>query len=225
MDGNGRWAKKRGLGRGKGHEAGARAIENLLEGVQELGIEVVSLYSFSKENWKRPKEEIKLLWDLLVHFFNEKIKKIQENNIRICHSGDMRQLPIIVQKTMKMVIKKTEKNTGPILNFCINYGGRQEIVNAVRLWLKKQVKDKLTDKLPKLIDESSIEENLYTSEFPSLDLVIRTSGEFRISNFLLWQLAYSEIWITSRLWPDFSEKDLFQAIIDFQKRKRRYGGV
>jgi undecaprenyl diphosphate synthase len=225
MDGNGRWARSRGLTRSQGHEAGASAVERLLEPVKEMGIEVISLYSFSKENWSRPKQEINFLWQLLIKFFKEKLPKIQAEGIRIFHSGDKDELPFAVRKIIERVVKATEKNSGPVLNFCINYGGRQEIVHAVRGWLKSQSAGKKKSLNPSEFNEEAIEKNLYTSWAPNLDLVIRTSGEERISNFLLWQIAYAEIWITPKLWPDFSEEDLYCAILEFQKRQRRFGGI
>lgn len=236
MDGNGRWAKERNLKRSAGHEAGANVIESLLDAVQSLNIQAISLYSFSKENWSRPKDEVNFLWNLLVDFFNRKMARIKEKNIKIIHSGEKDELPKMVQMAIRKAEKETEQNTATLLNFCINYGARQEIVRAVKKnledRLKNQLKTEVATSLDKSIadilsglDEKSIERYLYTADLPDLDLVIRTSGEYRISNFFLWQIAYAEIWVTEKYWPDFSEVDLYQAVLDYQKRDRRFGGL
>ncbi len=223
MDGNGRWAQQRGLSRSAGHEAGAQAIERLMDAVLTWPIQAISLYSFSKENWNRPKEEISFLWRLLVSFIKGTLKKIQQQNIKILHSGDLDELPLQAQRAIAKAMNATEKNTGLILNFCINYGGRQEIVRAFKNAVPEVFHDGhiAIDK----ITEQLVEKYLYTAGLPELDLLIRTSGELRLSNFLLWQAAYSEFWITEKYWPDFDEIDLLEALASFQNRGRRFGGL
>jgi undecaprenyl diphosphate synthase len=219
MDGNGRWAKKRNLSRGEGHRAGADVIEPLTDCAIELGIKALSLYALSVENIQiRPVTEIKGLWKLLEYFFHEKLASIKEKNIQIRHSGSDSRLPVSTRKTIENAISETSSNTGLILNFCVNYGGRQEIVSAVNSWSSaKKPGEKLTEK--------KLEKFLYTSGMPELDLLIRTSGEYRISNFLLWQLAYAELVFTDILWPDFRPEDLINTVREYQKRERRYGGI
>jgi undecaprenyl diphosphate synthase len=218
MDGNGRWAKKKSLPRIEGHRMGSEVIEPLMDTALSIGIKIVSLYAFSTENWARPKSEIEGLWSLLEYFFKSKIEKIKKKGIRIIHSGSLKNLPPTSRKIISSAIEETNKNRNVILNFCLNYGGRQEIVYAVNNWLeKKRTGEKLTvDKLDKY---------LYTSELPDVDLMIRTSGEFRISNFLLWQSAYAELVFLEVLWPDFKPYHLYKAIYEYQKRERRFGGL
>lgn len=218
MDGNGRWAKQRNIPRNEGHKAGADVIEPLTDCAMELGIKAVSLYAFSVENWIRPVSEIKGLWDLLEYFFSTKLQTIKEKNMRIRHSGSLAKLPSSTRKKIINAVEETSTNSGMILNFCVNYGGRQEIIRAVNGWLSdSKPGDKITEK--------KLERYLYTSGMPGLDLLIRTSGEYRISNFLLWQLAYAELVFSDVLWPDFGPDDLCEAVIEFQKRERRFGGV
>ena len=218
MDGNGRWAEKHSLSRLAGHKQGAEVIEPLLDKANELGLEAVSLYAFSTENWKRPSSEIVGLWDLLEHFFSRKMDAIMEKNIKVVHSGFTVKLPVKVKNIIKEVVTKTSKNKGIVLNLCVNYGGKQEIIHAVNSWLSDQSeKSKLTEK--------KLEKYLFTYGLPQIDLLIRTSGEFRISNFLLWQIAYSEIIFMNVLWPDFGPIQLQEALDEYNKRKRRFGGI
>lgn len=218
MDGNGRWAKKKSLPRIEGHRRGSEVIEPLMDTALSVGIKIVSLYAFSTENWARPKSEIEGLWSLLEYFFKSKIEKIKQKGIRIKHSGSLKNLPSTSRKIISSAIEETRSNSNIILNFCLNYGGRQEIVYAVNNWLeKKKSGEKLTiDKMDKY---------LYTSELPDVDLLIRTSGEFRISNFLLWQSAYAEMVFLEVLWPDFKPYHLYKAICEYQRRERRFGGL
>jgi len=218
MDGNGRWAKLRNISRSEGHKAGADVIEPLMDCAIELGIKAVSLYAFSVENWIRPVSEIRGLWDLLEYFFSNKLETIKGKKIQIRHSGSLSKLPPSTRKTISKAVEETAMNKGLILNFCVNYGGRQEIVRAVNDWSSKAGSgEKLTEK--------KLEKYLYTAGMPELDLLIRTSGEYRISNFLLWQLAYAELVFTDVLWPEFKPEDLYSAVAEYQKRERRYGGI
>jgi undecaprenyl diphosphate synthase len=218
MDGNGRWARQRNISRSEGHKAGADVIEPLMDCAIELGIKAVSLYAFSVENWVRPVSEIRGLWDLLEYFFSHKLESIKEKKIQIRHSGSLSKLPPSTRNTIRKAVEETSNNKGLILNFCVNYGGRQEIIRAVNEWTSKAgTGEKITEK--------KLEKYLYTSGMPELDLVIRTSGEYRISNFLLWQLAYAELVFTDVLWPEFKPDDLYSAVEEYQKRERRYGGI
>ncbi len=218
MDGNGRWAKQRNLSRGEGHKRGADIIEPVMDCAMDLGIKVVSLYAFSVENWSRPVTEVKGLWELLEYFFSTKLEKIKSKNIQIRHSGSLAKLPPSTKKTILKAIDETKNNNRAVLNFCVNYGGRQEIIKAVNDWRENA-------KPGEKISEKKLEKYLYTADLPDPDLLIRTSGEYRISNFLLWQLAYSELYFTDVLWPDFGPEDLQKAVTEFQKRERRYGGL
>jgi len=218
MDGNGRWATKHSMTRSDGHKRGAEVIEPLLDKANELGVEAVSLYAFSTENWKRPASEIKSLWDLLEYFFSRKMNTLMEKKVKVVHSGFTAKLPIKIKNIINDVVKKTSQNKGIVLNLCINYGGKQEIIHAVNSWLDNETgKTKLTEK--------KFEKYLFTYGLPEIDLLIRTSGEFRISNFLLWQIAYSEIIFMDVLWPDFGAAQLQEAIEEYNKRKRRFGGI
>lgn len=218
MDGNGRWAQERGLPRKEGHKMGAEVIEPLMDCAISIGIKKVSLYAFSVENWSRPVTEVRGLWELLEKFFKNKIDVIKEKNIRIQHSGSLKKLPPSTGKAIRESIEKTSSNKGIILNFCINYGGRQEIVDSVNNWLNVRKKDEK-------ITEKKLSSLLYSTGYPDLDLLIRTSGEYRISNFMLWQMAYAEMVFTDVLWPDFKDEDLYRAVWEFQNRERRYGGL
>jgi len=218
MDGNGRWAESRGLPRKEGHKAGADIIEPLLDSAMNLGIKAVSLYAFSVENWARPVSEIRGLWSLLEYFFAEKLETIKSKNIRIVHSGSLNKLPGSTKKVIQKSIEETKNNRAIVLNFCINYGGRQEIVHAVNEWVQNS-------KAGEKITSRKLEKYLYTKSLPEVDLIIRTSGESRISNFLLWQCAYAELVFTDTLWPDFDEKAFYKAIGEFQNRERRFGGI
>ncbi|MEW6557038.1 MAG: isoprenyl transferase [Elusimicrobiota bacterium] len=216
MDGNGRWAKKRGLPRLAGHRAGVKAVEKIVKTANELGISVLTLYAFSTENWLRPKNEIKGLFKVLKIFLQKKLPKLVKNNIRLKVIGDISKLPSDIVNDITKAVQLTSKNTGLILNIALNYGGRQEIVAAVNKILVSDIKK---------IDEQMFEKYIYTEGLPDPDLIIRTSGENRISNFLIWQSAYSEFYTTDVLWPDFSKQDLISAIAEYQKRNRRFGGL
>lgn len=216
MDGNGRWARKRGLPRVAGHRSGVNAVREIVEGAAELGISVLTLYAFSVENWKRPPAEVRTLMTLLKEYLNREIENLDRNNIRFRVIGRVEGLDASVRHEIDRAVSRTQSNTGMIFLVALNYGGRAEIVDAVnRLIASKQGP----------VNEADLSRNLYTSGLPDPDLLIRTSGEMRVSNFLLWQIAYSEIYVTNTLWPDFSKKDLYEAIIAFQKRERRYGGL
>lgn len=222
MDGNGRWAKQRGKPRIFGHRAGAESVRAIIDTCRRLEIKAVTLYAFSTENWKRPRTEIKGLMQMLKRFIRSELKEVNEHNIRFQAIGDLYQLDEDVQKEIEVARQTTWANTGMVMSIALNYGARAEIVRAARLAFadierRNDVIDHLT--------EADIERNLYTHNLPEVDLLIRTSGEFRISNFLLWQLAYSEIYVTPTLFPDFRRPQIFEAILDFQKRDRRYGGV
>ncbi len=220
MDGNGRWAKKRRLPRIAGHRAGIRAVRQAVEACARLGVPHLTLYAFSIENWKRPHTETRLLMALLREYLRKEIVELNKQNIRLGVIGRTEELPKPVQRDLQNTLEKTRRNTGMRLTLALNYGGRAELVDAVRK-LAEAIKHNGTVS----IDEASFSEYLYTHDLPDPDLLIRTSGELRLSNFLLWQVAYSEIWVTDTLWPDFTQKDLLQAIIDYQKRERRYGGL
>jgi undecaprenyl diphosphate synthase len=222
MDGNGRWAHKRGLPRVAGHRAGINAVREVVEGSAELGIGVLTLYAFSVENWKRPKTEVAMLMQLLKEYLNKELQNIHKNNIRFQTIGRTDELDASVRAELEKAIAYTRHNTGMTFNVALNYGGRAEIVDAVNRLLNNGGKE-LAAKGG--ISEKDFAQYLYTAGQPDPDLLIRTSGELRISNFLLWQIAYAEIWVTDTLWPDFEKKDLYEAIIAFQKRERRYGGL
>jgi len=219
MDGNGRWAKKRGLPRIEGHRRGAETIERCMDTAIELGINVVSLYAFSTENWSRPKEEINGLWNLLESFFEKKLNIIIEKGVQLRHSGSLKELPVNVQRIITEAVEKSKNNSTIILNLCLNYGGRHEIIHAVNEWIQKKPSHELS------LTPEIFESYLYTKGLPDVDLLIRTSGEYRISNFLLWQIAYAELVFMKVLWPDFNEKHLYQAIYEYQHRERRFGGL
>lgn len=218
MDGNGRWAKKKGFSRSEGHNAGSKVLEKLMDTAIELNIKCISVYAFSTENWSRPKREIDGLWKLFTEYFDSKLPIMLEKGIRIHHSGSYKKLPAIVKNKIITAVDKTKNNKKITLNFCLNYGSRQEILEAVNEWAMKRKPDEK-------ITASKLEKYLYTSNLPDVDLLIRTSGESRISNFLLWQIAYSEIIFMNVLWPDFNKSHLYKAIIEYQKRDRRYGGI
>jgi len=222
MDGNGRWAAKRSLPRVAGHRAGADAVRRTVETSARLGLECLTLYAFSTENWKRPRFEIRALMDLLIEFLRKELHALKENNIQFRMIGRSEELHISVLEQIRKAELSTFQNTGMLLNIALNYGGRTEIVDAVR----KLAGDAAAGRLqPDEVDEELFSRNLYTRALPDPDLLIRTSGEMRISNFLLWQIAYAEIHVTETLWPDFGERELLSALIDYQKRDRRYGRV
>jgi undecaprenyl diphosphate synthase len=220
MDGNGRWAKKRRLPRIAGHRAGIRAVRQAVEACARLGVPYLTLYAFSLENWKRPHTEITLLMGLLREYLKKEIDELNKQNIRLGVIGRIRELPNPVQRDLETALLRTRQNTGLRLTLALNYGARAELVDAIRTLVESAERNGALT-----IDEATLREHLYTHDLPDPDLLIRTSGELRLSNFLLWQVAYSEIWVTETLWPDFTQNDLFQAIIDYQKRERRYGGL
>lgn len=222
MDGNGRWAKQRGKPRIFGHRAGAESVRAILDTCARLRIKAVTLYAFSTENWKRPEDEVSGLMQMLKLYLKQELKTVHKNNIRFQAIGNISGLSEDLQKEIATAEAKTHDNTGTFLSIALNYGGRAEIIEAA----KKAVKDLLKsgDSIDNLREED-IARNLYTANLPEVDLLVRTSGEFRISNFLLWQLAYSEIYVTPTLFPDFRRVEVFKAILDFQKRERRYGGI
>ncbi|QGT99200.1 Undecaprenyl diphosphate synthase [Candidatus Syntrophocurvum alkaliphilum] len=222
MDGNGRWAKKRLLPRTAGHRAGMKSLRKVVETCTELKIQVLTVYAFSTENWKRPEGEVSYLMELLVEYLNKEIKELHDNNVKIQIIGDIQVLNNSCKQEINRAILMTENNTGLIFNIALNYGSRTEIIYAI-----KQVAEQIQANLITIddINEQMLSNTLYTSNIPDPDLLIRTAGEMRLSNFLLWQIAYSELWITEKLWPDFGEKDLIKAIVDYQKRDRRFGGI
>jgi undecaprenyl diphosphate synthase len=222
MDGNGRWARKRGLPRVAGHRAGISAVREVVEASAELGIHVLTLYAFSVENWKRPQTEVSTLMQLLKEYLNKELENIHKNNIRFRTLGRTDQLDASVRRVLDKGIARTSGNTGMIFNVALNYGGRAEIVDAVNQILQNGGP---TAAANGGITEAQFAEHLYTAGLPDPDLLIRTSGELRVSNFLLWQIAYAEIWVTDTLWPDFGKQHLYEAIIAFHKRERRYGGL
>lgn len=223
MDGNGRWARKRHLPRIAGHRAGIGAVRKVVEACARLGIPCLTLYAFSVENWKRPRTEVKLLMGLLREFLKKELAELNRNNIRFNAIGRVESLPATVQRDLSETVDKTRSNTGLKLTLALNYGGRAELIDAVRSLATDLKRNEALD--PGSITEESFSRHLYTRDLPDPDLLIRTSGEMRLSNFLLWQVAYSEIWVTNILWPDFTERELLQAVIDFQRRERRYGGL
>ncbi|MFV8359578.1 isoprenyl transferase [Flavobacterium sp. LS1P3] len=220
MDGNGRWAKQQGLLRAFGHESGTKSVKVIIEASAKLGIEFLTLYAFSTENWNRPKLEVETLMKVLINSLKKELVTLQKNNIKLNAIGNLEKLPKSAQKELLDVIDKTKDNTQMTLTLALSYGSREEIVSAVRNICNK-VKNNIIS--IDTIDDSIINEHLYTQNLPDVDLLIRTSGEHRISNFLLWQIAYAELYFTDILWPDFKEQDLYEAIISYQKRERRFG--
>lgn len=222
MDGNGRWARQRGKPRIFGHRAGADSVRAIIDTCRRLGIKAVTLYAFSTENWKRPETEVKGLMRMLISFIRRDLKEVHRNNIRFRAIGNISGLFDDVKQEIARAEELTAENDAMVMNIALNYGGRAEIVNACNRAIA--AKTAAGDR-PLEVTEDDIEANLYTKGLPPVDLMIRTSGEFRISNFLLWQIAYSEIYVTPTLFPDFRRPQLFEAVIDFQKRERRYGGL
>ncbi len=220
MDGNGRWAKQKGLLRAFGHENGTKSVRVTVECCAKLGIENLTLYAFSTENWNRPKLEVDTLMKLLISSLKKEFETLQKNDIRLNCIGNIDLLPASAKKELLAVIEKTKNNTRMTLTLALSYGSREELLNAVKI-----ISDKVKNNIISIdtIDESIINQHLYTHNLPDVDLVIRTSGEHRISNFLLWQIAYAEFYFTEVLWPDFKEDDLYEAIISYQKRERRFG--
>ncbi len=220
MDGNGRWAKQKGKNRIFGHRNGVKAVQQVVEACAELGIPYLTLYAFSTENWKRPKTEIETLMQLLVASLKKELKTLSDKNIQLNAIGNMQALSKKVHEELKAVIEKTKQNNRMILTLALSYGSREELKNAVQQ-LCTEVKNNIIS--PEDIDELVINEHLYTQNLPDVDLLIRTSGEYRISNFLLWQIAYAELYFTDTLWPDFRKEHLYEALLNYQKRERRFG--
>ncbi|MEI6056004.1 MAG: isoprenyl transferase [Lentisphaerota bacterium] len=222
MDGNGRWAKEKGLSRIEGHKAGARTVERVLKAAEKYNIEYLTLYAFSTENWKRPKMEIAGLMNLLKEFLEVNLKALHEKETRLRTIGRTNDLPFLTRKVLEKAIKDTSKYSKRQLILALSYGGRAEIIDAV----KKLAEDVKSNKVkPDFINEEVFSNYLYAPDIPDPELMIRTSGEMRLSNFLLWQLSYSELWITNTLWPDFGEEEFSEAINHYYLRNRRYGGV
>lgn len=222
MDGNGRWAKKRGLPRVAGHKKGVDTVKEIVEACAEIGVKFLTLYTFSTENWKRPKDEVSTLMRLLLKSLKDRVNELNENDIRLKTIGDLDALPAEVQKQLKIDIERTKNNKKMVLNLALSYSGRWELLEAIKQISRLSTNGKVAEQD---IDEKFVSSFLTTKDIPDPDLVIRTSGEFRVSNFLLWQIAYSEFVITETFWPDFSEYDLYDAIKIFQKRERRFGKV
>jgi undecaprenyl diphosphate synthase len=220
MDGNGRWAKQKGFLRAFGHENGTKSVRKTVEECAKLGIENLTLYAFSTENWNRPKLEVDTLMRLLINSLKNELKTLQENDIKLNSIGNLDKLPKSIQKELNEVIEKTKNNSRMTLTLALSYGSREELLNVV-----KKISDKVKNNIISIetIDESIINQHLYTHNLPDVDLLIRTSGEHRISNFLLWQIAYAELFFTDVLWPDFTEEHLYEAIVSYQKRERRFG--
>jgi undecaprenyl diphosphate synthase len=223
MDGNGRWANRRNMPRVAGHRAGIDPVRNTVETCARLGITALTLYAFSVENWKRPRHEVETLWRLLRFYLRRELPDLMENNIRLAAIGRLDALPRQVRQELESAMAATSRNTGLIVNLAINYGGRAELVDAVNALIDRARIEGNLDDLQ--ISEEDIASKLYTANIPDPDLLIRTSGEMRISNFLLWQIAYAELHVTETLWPDFKRSDFLKAILDYQKRDRRFGGV
>ncbi len=220
MDGNGRWAKKRGFLRNIGHESGAKTVKEIVEACAEINVNFLTLYAFSTENWNRPKIEVDLLMKLLISSLKKELKTLQKNNIKLTTIGNTESLPKTVFNELTDVVEKTKNNTRLTLTLALSYGSREELIKTIKE-ISLKVKNNLIS--PENIDISIINKHLYTRNLPDVDLLIRTSGEQRISNFLLWQIAYAELYFTDVMWPDFRKNDLFEAILNYQKRERRFG--
>jgi undecaprenyl diphosphate synthase len=222
MDGNGRWAEGRGLPRPAGHVEGAKVVRRIVTEAARLGLEALTLYAFSFENWRRPKEEVDALMLLYIEYLRREIKTVMENNIRLRHVGSRENLPQPLLDELDISVVNSSTNTGMWLGLALNYGGRSEIAHAVRVLARRVADGKLA---PEAIDEKTINEALYTCGLPDPDLMIRTAGEMRLSNFLLWQASYTEFYVTDVFWPDFDEAELRKAVVAFSKRRRRFGGL
>lgn len=221
MDGNGRWARRRFMPRIAGHRAGVESVRETVESCARLGLDALTLYAFSVENWKRPQLEIQTLWGLLRRYLVEELPRLQRHNIRFQAIGRIEELPETVREGLARTTYETASNTGLRLNLALNYGGRSELVDAVSSIVEQAAAHGPGFK----VDEETISRALYTRNLPDPDLLIRTSGELRVSNFLLWQIAYTEIWVTGKLWPEFRAADLLEGILDYQGRERRFGGL
>lgn len=219
MDGNGRWAQRRRLPRIEGHRAGAKAVQEAVESCARIGVRFLTLYAFSKENWKRPKREVARLWKLLEDYLRKEDKELIKNQIRLMVIGQREEIPESTEKELRRVEELTKDFSKLTVVLALNYSGRAEIVDAAKRILTERGVDAAS------LDEETFSRHLYTASLPDPDLLIRTSGELRVSNFLLWQIAYSEIWITPDYWPDFRRKHILQALVDYQKRERRFGAV
>ena len=222
MDGNGRWAEKHGKVRIFGHESGVESVRSVVEGAGEIGIKHLTLYAFSTENWERPKNEVEALMELLVHAIDNESELLMKNNVRLSAIGDLSKMPSKVKERLDGCIRFLNSNTGLNLILALSYSSKWEIVNAVKNLAKDSVEGKIN---PEMINNELFETYLNTTEIPDPELLIRTSGEFRISNFLLWQIAYAELYFTEKLWPDFRKEDLFEAVFDYQNRERRFGKI
>ena len=220
MDGNGRWAKQRGKRRVQGHHQGVRTVREIVEAAAESEIEHLTLFTFSTENWSRPIEEVNILMKLLLNSLKKELNHLVDNNVKLKSVGDSIALPKVLEEELDYVIQKTKNNTGMTLTRALNYGGKEEIAKAVQV-IAHKVKNSIIS--PEKVDESTINEHLYTRNLPPVDLLIRTSGEERISNFLLWHIAYAELYFTKTLWPDFTKEDLQKALLNYGKRERRFG--
>jgi undecaprenyl diphosphate synthase len=220
MDGNGRWAKNKGLSRDYGHKEGKESAKEMVRSCAKLGVKNLTLFAFSSENWKRPKLEVELLMGLLHNSLRTELKELKKNNIKLETIGDLSKIPLLVRKFLKKVCEETKDNDLMTLTLALSYGSRDEIINSV-----KEIADKVKNNIisAEKIDESLINQHLYTRNLPDVDLMIRTSGEKRISNFLLWQSAYAELYFSDELWPDFKSEHLIEAISDYQNRERRFG--
>ncbi len=223
MDGNGRWAGRRNLPRAAGHKAGVEPVRITVETCARLGVQVLTLYAFSVENWKRPRPEVDTLWRLLRVYIRRELPSLMRNGIRLRAIGRLEALPQAARRELLAAVDSTRGNQGLLVNLAINYGGRSEIIDAVNAAIEDARAGGALDSLR--ITEGAIESHLYTAGLPAPDLLIRTSGEQRISNFLLWQIAYAELYVTETLWPDFRRCDLLQALLDYQRRERRFGGL
>ncbi len=222
MDGNGRWARKRDLPRVAGHEAGSKSIGQCIDAALESGVEVLTFYAFSSENWKRPQPEVDALMSLLVRFLDDRAEEMMQKNVRLRAIGRTNELPASARACLDRAHEKSASNSALTVLLALNYGGRQEICDAVRAIVSEAVSGNL---LQEQITPETIASHLYTAGYPDPDLLIRTSGELRLSNFLLWQLSYTELYVTEKLWPDFQKKDFFEALDQYKKRQRRFGGV
>ncbi len=220
MDGNGRWARQRGLGRVEGHRRGKEAVRAVVETARELGIPYLTLYAFSTENWQRPRDEVNALMGLLRHYLTSELRKLMRHQIRLVAIGSTRRLPRIVQQLLRRTVAATRNNTGMTVLLAVSYGAREEIATAVRAIVRRVQQGELS---PERITPAIVAEHLATAGVPDPDLLIRTGGEMRISNFLLWQLAYTEIYVTQTLWPDFRESEFIAALAEYQERQRRFG--